>query len=68
MAEVRKISIEELHESIGFEEYEECICGHSWEAHAKPESKISWDVCSFECIACDCAEYRASSPQPDRKE
>lgn len=37
--------------------YESCECGHLWEEHEQPASTISWDVCSFPCVKCDCNEF-----------
>lgn len=38
-------------------QFEFCKCGHDFETHKKPESDISWDVCSFPCVLCGCTEY-----------
>lgn len=40
-----------------FQEYPDCECGCTWEAHAKPGAKFIWDGASFECLGCDCTEY-----------
>lgn len=41
-----------------------CRCGHTWDQHKKPETKISWDACSFPCGQCECSEFDAPEKEP----
>lgn len=38
-----------------------CECSDLFSEHEKPPQSVSWDVCSFPCLKCQCQEFTEAS-------